>query len=101
MDTGAVSSDCASSRHENMAFFLACENSYRGGREGRNHPVERSSSRRSQTDLEIGRQLNAETVAFKHSEMRHPWNRQDPALFAETARCWFDGETLPSGFEKL
>ena len=51
--------------------------------------------------MEIGRQLNPETVAFKHSEMRHPWNRQDPALFAETARCWFERENLPSGFEKL
>ena len=51
--------------------------------------------------MEIGRQLNPETVAFKHSEMRHPWNRQDPALFAETARCWFGRENLPSGFEKL
>jgi pimeloyl-ACP methyl ester carboxylesterase len=51
--------------------------------------------------MEIGRQLNRETVAFRHPEMRHPWNRQDPVLFAETARCWFEGKEIPSGFEKL
>jgi pimeloyl-ACP methyl ester carboxylesterase len=51
--------------------------------------------------MEIGRQLNRETVAFRHPEMRHPWNRQDPVLFAETASCWFEGKEIPSGFEKL
>jgi hypothetical protein len=48
--------------------------------------------------MEIGRQLNPETVALM---MRHPWNRQDPVLFAETARCWFEGKEIPTGFEKL
>jgi hypothetical protein len=51
--------------------------------------------------MEIRRQLNRETVDFRHPEMRHPWNRQDPVLFAETARCWFEGKEIPSGFEKL
>lgn len=48
--------------------------------------------------MEIGRELNAETVAYTHSAMRHPWNRQDPVLFAETAAAWIQGRQLPEGF---
>ncbi len=51
--------------------------------------------------MEIGRELNAKTVAVTHPEMRHPWNRQDPVLFAKTAQSWFVGEDIPKGFEKL
>ncbi|KAN0091885.1 alpha/beta-hydrolase [Hyaloscypha variabilis] len=51
--------------------------------------------------MEIGRQSNPETVAFRHPLMRHPWNRQDPELFAETARAWFEGKEIPAGFERL
>lgn len=51
--------------------------------------------------LEIGQQGNAETVAFKHPQMRHPWNRQDPELFAETVIAWFKKQPIPDGFEKL
>jgi len=50
---------------------------------------------------DIGRKGNAETVAFTHPLMRHPWNRQDPELFAKAARSWFEGEALPEGFVKL
>ena len=51
--------------------------------------------------MEIGRERNRETIAVTHPAMRHPWNRQAPLLFAETARAWFEGEEIPSGFEKL
>ncbi|KAK3068003.1 hypothetical protein LTR53_014762 [Teratosphaeriaceae sp. CCFEE 6253] len=50
---------------------------------------------------EIGRKGNAETTAFTHPLMRHPWSRQDPALFARAAMCWFDREALPAGFVEL
>ncbi|KAK9240838.1 alpha/beta-hydrolase [Lipomyces kononenkoae] len=46
----------------------------------------------------IGRLRNPDTIAFTHPAMRHPWNRQAPKLFAETARAWFE---ISSGFEKL
>ncbi|CAG8877559.1 unnamed protein product [Penicillium nalgiovense] len=51
--------------------------------------------------MEIGRELNEETVACTHLSMRHPWNRQAPRLFAETARAWFESKELPEGFVKL
>lgn len=51
--------------------------------------------------MEIGKELNPETVALRHSMMRHPWNRQDPVLFAEMARCWFEGREVSTRFEKL
>ncbi|KAE9367070.1 alpha/beta-hydrolase [Stipitochalara longipes BDJ] len=51
--------------------------------------------------MEIGRQSNPESIAFRHPLMRHPWNRQDPLLFAQTARAWLDGKEIPAGFEKL
>jgi hypothetical protein len=43
----------------------------------------------------IGRELNSETVAVTHPGMRHPWNRQDPRLFAEMASTWLEGEEIP------
>lgn len=51
--------------------------------------------------MEIGRLKNAETIAVVHPVMRHPWNRQDPKLFADTARSWFEGRDIPDGFVKL
>ncbi len=33
--------------------------------------------------------------------MRHPWNRQDPELFARAAKCWFEGDPLPESFIEL
>ena len=42
--------------------------------------------------MEIGRQRNPDTVAFRHPLMRHPWNRQDPVLFAGTIRTWVEGK---------
>lgn len=50
---------------------------------------------------DIGREMNAETVAYTHPEMRHPWNRQDPELFARTAKAWFEKANIPSGFVEL
>jgi pimeloyl-ACP methyl ester carboxylesterase len=51
--------------------------------------------------MQIGRERNPETVAVTHPAMRHPWNRQAPLLFAETAKAWFEGEEILSGFKKL
>ncbi|CAI7602709.1 unnamed protein product [Penicillium viridicatum] len=51
--------------------------------------------------MDTGRQGNPETVAYLHPEMRHPWNRQNPKLFADTAKAWIEGEDIPDGFEKL
>ncbi|KAL4783347.1 Alpha/Beta hydrolase protein [Aspergillus varians] len=51
--------------------------------------------------LQIGRQGNRETVAYLHPDMRHPWNRQSPRLFADTAVAWIEGGDIPDGFEKL
>ncbi|KAK5727276.1 hypothetical protein LTR15_003170 [Elasticomyces elasticus] len=50
---------------------------------------------------DIGRRGNGETVAFTHPLMRHPWNRQDPELFANAAKCWFERRSLPEGFVEL
>lgn len=50
---------------------------------------------------EVGREGNGQTVAVTHPLMRHPWNRQAPVLFAQTARAWFEGDEIPSGFEHL
>lgn len=46
----------------------------------------------------IGRELNADTVAMTHPLMRHPWNCQDPKLFAETTCAWFERRPVPDGF---
>lgn len=51
--------------------------------------------------MQIGRQSNPDTVAFRHPLMRHPWNRQDPVLFAETIQTWIEGKEIPAGFERL
>jgi pimeloyl-ACP methyl ester carboxylesterase len=51
--------------------------------------------------MQIGRELNPETIAYTHPQMRHPWNRQAPKLFAKTAEAWFEGRVLPEGFVKL
>lgn len=51
--------------------------------------------------MEIGREMNAETVAYTHLKLRHPWNRQVPQLFAETAQAWFEKRELPEGFFQL
>ncbi|EKV04826.1 Alpha/beta hydrolase fold-1 [Penicillium digitatum] len=51
--------------------------------------------------MKTGREGNPMTIAYVHSEMRHPWNRQNPRLFADTAMAWIEGEPMPDGFEKL
>lgn len=50
---------------------------------------------------EIGRKKNPQTYAVMHPAMRHAWPRQDPKLFAQTARAWIREEELPQGFNPL
>jgi len=42
----------------------------------------------------------SETVGGR-PRMRHPWNRQDPLLFTETAQDWLKGGEIPTVFERL
>ncbi|KAF2484183.1 Alpha/Beta hydrolase protein [Neohortaea acidophila] len=42
-----------------------------------------------------------QTKAYTHRQMRHPWCRQAPQLFAQTATMWFEHGTVPEGFEEL
>ncbi|EPS31467.1 hypothetical protein PDE_06422 [Penicillium oxalicum 114-2] len=51
--------------------------------------------------MEIGKELNPETIAYSHPQMRHPWNRQAPELFARTAVAWMERKEMPDGFVKL
>jgi len=50
---------------------------------------------------DVGCKMHEETVAYVHPQMRHPWNRQAPELFARTARAWFEREAIPAGFKEL
>lgn len=50
---------------------------------------------------EIGRQSNEGTFAVSHADMRHPWNRQAPLLFAESAKAWFERKEISPGFKRL
>lgn len=51
---------------------------------------------------EVGQKQNGKTFAVQHNAMRHPWNRQDPRLFAEVIKAWVEQKgALPSGFERL
>lgn len=49
----------------------------------------------------IGQKHNADTVAYTHSDMRHPWNRQAPLLFAATLLSWLEESSVPPGFIPL
>ncbi|KAJ9637618.1 hypothetical protein H2204_004767 [Knufia peltigerae] len=49
----------------------------------------------------IGNRGNNNTRAVMHPQMRHPWNRQAPKLFADTVQKWFRDEPLPAGFIDL
>lgn len=51
--------------------------------------------------MQIAGELDTGTVAVTHPRMRHPWNRQDPELFAQTILAWFERRDLPSGFQYL
>jgi len=42
-----------------------------------------------------------ESKGVWHPGMRHPWNRQDPRLFAAAVDCWIQKKELPIGFEDL
>ncbi|OAL02556.1 alpha/beta-hydrolase [Phaeosphaeriaceae sp. SRC1lsM3a] len=48
-----------------------------------------------------GTEGGAEVVAYTHPDMRHPWNRQDPRLWAETVMSWIEGGDMPKGFARL
>jgi pimeloyl-ACP methyl ester carboxylesterase len=50
---------------------------------------------------DIGRTMNKDTVAFTHPKMRHPWNRQDPQLYAQMITQWIEKGTVPEGFRSL
>ncbi|WPG99786.1 alpha/beta-hydrolase [Acrodontium crateriforme] len=50
---------------------------------------------------EIGRQMNQETYAVTHPQMRHPWVLQDPSLFAEIVVAWIEEKEIPQDFVKL
>ena len=64
--------------------------------------VPSSDSRKDATRLrDTGRMSNRETRAYTHPLMRHPWSRQAPELFAETARKWIEDGEVPDGFEEL
>jgi pimeloyl-ACP methyl ester carboxylesterase len=39
--------------------------------------------------------------AVQHRQMRHPWNADEPVLFAKMVMCWIRGESLPTGFEDI
>ncbi|KAL6250156.1 hypothetical protein RBB50_002457 [Rhinocladiella similis] len=49
----------------------------------------------------IGNCRNSNTRAMNHPQMRHPWNRQAPNLFAATVQAWFGDGSLPAGFVDL
>lgn len=50
---------------------------------------------------EIGRKGNGETLAVVHYDMRHPWCRQAPELFAEAVDTWFSAGKVIEGFVRL
>jgi pimeloyl-ACP methyl ester carboxylesterase len=46
----------------------------------------------------VGREGNAKTTAVTHPAMRHPWNRQNPRLWAEIVESWVEERSLPTCF---
>lgn len=62
----------------------------------------------SNDNLEVARRLakvgiqgNAKTAVYVHPAMRHPWNRQNPKLWAESVIAWVEEKSIPAGFELL
>ncbi|KAH6851579.1 Alpha/Beta hydrolase protein [Alternaria rosae] len=49
----------------------------------------------------IGKENNTLALAYTHPDMRHPWNRQDPRLWAETVVAWVERKDIPAGFVPL
>ena len=49
----------------------------------------------------VGREGNADTLAIVHPDMRHPWPRQDPKLWAGAVTAWIKERDLPAGFAPL
>jgi pimeloyl-ACP methyl ester carboxylesterase len=49
----------------------------------------------------IGRRGNPATIAVSHPDIRHPWFRQLPRIFAETIEAWLEKRDLPAGFAPL
>jgi pimeloyl-ACP methyl ester carboxylesterase len=50
---------------------------------------------------DIGRRTNPATRAVSHPDIRHPWFRQLPRMFAETIEAWLEERDLPAGFGSL
>lgn len=50
---------------------------------------------------EVLKRGNVESRAVQHRGMRHPWNEQDPKLFAEAVMAWLERSTLPEGVEDI
>lgn len=44
---------------------------------------------------------DGKTKAATHPEIRHPWNRQRPELFANAVRSWIEDSILLNGFREL
>lgn len=42
-----------------------------------------------------------ESRGVRHEGMRHPWNGQDPELFASAVVAWIESKELPEGFVDL
>jgi len=51
--------------------------------------------------VKMGKENDTTTLAYTHPDMRHPWNRQNPGLWAETAVAWVEEKELPAGFVPL
>jgi pimeloyl-ACP methyl ester carboxylesterase len=50
---------------------------------------------------DVAKAANSQSRVVEHRGMRHPWNRQDPELFAKTVMAWIEGSELPAGFLNL
>jgi hypothetical protein len=48
--------------------------------------------------VQMGKENNATFLAYTHPDMRHPWNRQNPSLWAATVVAWIERRDLPAGF---
>jgi hypothetical protein len=50
----------------------------------------------------IDNEKKNKAIAVIHPPMRHPWNRHDPLLFANTSRRRIEGDySMPVGFVRL
>ena len=52
-------------------------------------------------NLALEVQREGDTIAVTHPELRHPWDRQRPELFAEALEMWFVNDNVVDGFVGL